>query len=322
MFCSCNTRQTSGTSKTEGGKDGSVAAAASSSPGSDAKAQENDNSPALFPVRVDGKYGYMDKKGKLTIKPQFSGASRFSEGLAAVQMQKAGRVGYIDETGNMVIPIQFDLGDPFSEGLAAVMKDHQWGFMDRTGQIVIPAKFGAVGRFTEGKAVVVGMQGQTPGYTYINRKGDLIDPKVRFELAMPFSGGLAAVRNLGENIRYVDASWKTVIPPQFVSAEEFSDGMAAVQMHVAEGMRWGYVGKDGKMAIPAHYYEAIPFTEGLAGVKVPSGKWGFINKSDSMVITPKYDSVSPFSGGLAQVYTGEGLGYVDATGKYVWEPKK
>lgn len=264
----------------------------------------------------------MDKKGKLVLKPEFSGASRFSEGLAAVQFQKAGRVGYIDETGNLVIPIQFDLADPFSEGLAGFMKDHKWGFLDRTGQIVIPPKFAAVGRFTQGMAVAGGFEGSIVGYTYINRKGEsLLDPKIRFDIAMPFGEGLAAVRSIGQMIRYVDQSWKTVIAPQFMATGEFSEGLAPVQVRAPEGMRWGFIGKDGKMVIPPHYYEALPFIEGLAAVKVPSGKWGFINKKDSMVIAPAYDSAAPFTNGLAEVYVGQGLGYIDSTGKYVWEPK-
>ena len=334
IFCSCKSRQLNVTHRTENKRGGSVAAAAGNPaggslavgtsvvPGGGGKVLGNDNLPTLFPVRVEGKYGYIDKKGKLVIQPQFSGASRFSEGLAAVQMQRAGRVGYIDETGNLVIPLQFDLADPFSEGLAAIFKDRKWGFMDRTGQVVVAPAFAAVARFTEGMAVVGILSGSIAGYTYINRKGEpQTDSTIRFEVAMPFGDGLAPVRSLGEKIRYVDQSLKTVIAPQFMAAGEFSEGMAPVQVRAPEGMRWGFIDKTGKMAIPAHYYEALPFLEGLAGVKVPSGKWGFINQKDKMIIIPKYDSVAPFDNGMAQVYVGEGLGYIDLHGKYVWEPK-
>src|ERR1022692_1950918 len=81
---------------------------------SDDKAAE-----ALFPVRAEGGFGYIDRSGKLVLKGPYAGASRFSEGLAAVQMKKAEKVGYIDTTGKLVIALQFDLGDPFSEGYAA-----------------------------------------------------------------------------------------------------------------------------------------------------------------------------------------------------------
>src|SRR3954469_3046180 len=64
----------------------------------------------LFPVRLEsGQFGYMDRGGKIVLKGPYAGASRFSEGLAAVQTTKAGQVGFIDTTGKMVIPEQYEL---------------------------------------------------------------------------------------------------------------------------------------------------------------------------------------------------------------------
>src|SRR5437660_5677114 len=39
-------------------------------------------SAALFPVKLRGKYGYIDKAGKIAITPQFDDAEEFSEGYA------------------------------------------------------------------------------------------------------------------------------------------------------------------------------------------------------------------------------------------------
>src|SRR5439155_25906777 len=86
----------------------------------------------LYPVLVDGKWGYIERDGKMAIKPQCTGGARFSHGMAAVQTQLAGKVGFIDETGKIVIPQQFKLADPFSEGYAAVLTftDLKWGYID------------------------------------------------------------------------------------------------------------------------------------------------------------------------------------------------
>ena len=222
--------------------------------GSGKVTEGNDNPPSLFPVRVDGKYGYIDKKGKLVLKADFVGGSRFSEGLAGVNFVKGGRVGFIDETGTMVIPTQFDLADPFSEGYSAVMKNRKWGYIDRTGQLVIPMEFDAA-EFFAGGAAGVGKVETTTATTffYINRNGEpLFDPKqYNFESILPFGEGLAAVRRFGQYFSFIDQSGKTVIPPQFIAAAVFADGLAPVNLHVAEGMRWGFIGKDGKLAIRA-----------------------------------------------------------------------
>src|SRR5580700_5365027 len=87
VFCSCAPRQ-------DAPSQGNAAAR------SDEKSPE-----ALFPVKMEsGQYGYMDRSGKLVLKGPYAGASRFAEGLAAVQMKKAEKVGYIDTTGKLVIP--------------------------------------------------------------------------------------------------------------------------------------------------------------------------------------------------------------------------
>ena len=40
---------------------------------------------AIFPVVLNGKFGYIDRSGKLLIRPQFNGAGSYAEGLAPVE---------------------------------------------------------------------------------------------------------------------------------------------------------------------------------------------------------------------------------------------
>jgi hypothetical protein len=54
----------------------------------------------------------MDKTGKMVISREFSWASNFSEGLAAVKLDD--KWGYIDKTGKMVIAAQFEAALSFS----------------------------------------------------------------------------------------------------------------------------------------------------------------------------------------------------------------
>jgi len=44
-----------------------------------------DEGPRLYPVVVEGKWGYIDNTGKVAVAPRFGAAFRFSEGLAPVQ---------------------------------------------------------------------------------------------------------------------------------------------------------------------------------------------------------------------------------------------
>ena len=295
VFCSCAPRQESNVA---------------------ARGDDKAAADALFPVRVEGHYAYMDRTGKVVLQGPFSGASRFSEGLAAVQLKKAEKVGYIDTTGKMVIPLQFDLADPFSEGMAAVMQDHQWGYINKTGKLVIPFSFGAAQPFVGGRAAVGA--GPTAEYGYINTKGEY-PLKLRYDMAMPYGEGLAAVRSFAERFKFIDMDGKVVIPPQFLAGGEFAQGLAPVQAQTPEGVRWGFVDKQGKLVIPAQYTNALPFASGLAPVQVMSGKWGYVNAQNTMVLEPQWDQAASFSNGLAQVWEGPKFGYIGTDGKYVWQ---
>ena len=48
----------------------------------------------LFPVKQNGKYGYIDKTGKVIIEPRFDFADKFYEGFARVSVD--GKEGFID----------------------------------------------------------------------------------------------------------------------------------------------------------------------------------------------------------------------------------
>ena len=47
---------------------------------------QTSKSPDLFPIAVDGKYGYINHKGDLIIEPKFKAALNFTEGLALVMV--------------------------------------------------------------------------------------------------------------------------------------------------------------------------------------------------------------------------------------------
>jgi hypothetical protein len=52
-----------------------------------------------------------------------------------------------------------------------------------------------------------------------------------------------------------------------------------------------------------------------------TGKQGYIDRTGAVVIRPQFDGAHMFCQGLAQVKVGTKWGYIDKTGKYVWEPR-
>ncbi|MBP5515767.1 MAG: TonB family protein [Bacteroidales bacterium] len=107
----------------------------------------------LFPVRINGKYGYIDKTGNIVIKPQFDGAGGFNDGLAPIKV--GDKWGYINTTGKIAIKPQYKFAWVFSEGLAVVQNQiTEWGYIDKTGKIVIELKCLYAFDFSNGLALI------------------------------------------------------------------------------------------------------------------------------------------------------------------------
>ena len=302
----------------------------------------------LYPVSVDGKWGFIDKTGTIKIQPQYEFAMPFSEGLAMVRLN--GKWGYIDTSGTMVIQPQFDDAHPFSDGLATVGKFSEdgplFGYIDKTGALVIPMRYGFPSDFSKGLCMVLVEENGTQTSGYIDKTGTMvIEPE--FTMAGDFSEGLAGVMSAADNSRcgYIDKNGDWVIelpgnllPGGRLGEEGFSESLAVVRELIlddpeAGGFRYGYVDTTGAVVIQPQFDGAFDFSEGLAVVAVKENgatKYGYIDKTGAWVIQPQFDNAGFFSEGLAAVgvrtsgtdsdptwITDYSWGYIDKTGTLV-----
>jgi hypothetical protein len=271
-------------------------------------------------VKLNGKWGYIDRNGKLAIPTQFDFAQSFSEGTAAVLAE--GKYGYINKRGSWSIPPQFDEAGLFFRGSALARRGEQWLVLRRRatdGDLImtnIPADQRVANElkpvFLYGKA----------GYS--DELGDLLI-KPLFEGAGIFADGLAPVK-LGGKTGYIDKTGRMVIKPQFDTAGGFSEGVAPVSVNG----QWGYIDRQGAMVITPRYNQARAFrrgrapvktfSEGLAPIKLSQG-WGFIDQAGKVVIKAQFDGARPFSEGRAVVniktLSRSYFSYINSAGEFV-----
>lgn len=94
-------------------------------------------------VEINGKWGFIDRTGKLAVEAKYDDVKDFYNGLAIVGIKdrKSFRYGFIDTTGRIVIkPVYLDAGY-FAYGLAPVKIGKKYGFIDKSGQVVIQPKY-------------------------------------------------------------------------------------------------------------------------------------------------------------------------------------
>ena len=190
-------------------------------------------------INKDGKWGLMDKAGKIVTDCVYGGVLGYSEGY--YQVRKDGKDGFVDDYFKEVIPCKYYMASTFKEGVAKVCVDRdewnagKWSLIDTNGNIIIPdAK--DIDDFYEGVAVYK----KNDRFGYVDKYGNEVIPSI-FESAGHFSEGLASVKKNGM-FGYIDKNGIETIPFIYEDAKDFSEGLALVK----KNDRWGYVDKKGK----------------------------------------------------------------------------
>ena len=256
----------------------------------------------LAAVKLNCKWGFIDKTGECITSFKYKLVESFSEELALVKNEKG--YGYINKNGYEIISCQYNEARSFSEGLACVKQEKRWAFIDKWGRNITSFKYEYAESFSEGLALVE-FEWQRG---FINHLGTNIIP-CKYGEVWSFSEGLASWKTGGKR-GYIDKSEHVIISRLYWLASNFSEGLACVAKDV---YHFGFIDKLGNERIPLKYSNAGSFSEGLACVKSNEG-WGFINKSGKNITPFIYEYAESFSEGLAKVEIGGRIGYVDTFG--------
>lgn len=95
-----------------------------------------------------GKFGFVDKNGKIVIKPKYANVGNFSEDLACVR--KNNYYGYINRLGKLVIPMEYDFNSPVKGGVIINAKSGLYGIMDNQGKIIVPFTYDKIFEVKDG----------------------------------------------------------------------------------------------------------------------------------------------------------------------------
>ncbi|MEZ5385284.1 MAG: WG repeat-containing protein [Prosthecobacter sp.] len=249
----------------------------------------------LLRIVEDGKQGYVDTSGKLSIAPEYDAAKFFSDDFAAVS--KGGKWGFINTRGKVVVPLDWDAVGSFSEGLAWVSRERKTGFINETGGLQIPLQYSRANDFKNGHASVY--EGVEKQNRVINAKGELLtSPNPKW------------------------TSWEIVGDDRISFAIDAANSITGKLLGIADS-------KGQVLVEPTWALMAIGsgFDSGLACAKLPGEsrrEWGetcYINR-DGKVVIPYFDYSNWFEEGLAFASEGNKKGYIDTTGKFVFEMPK
>jgi ligand-binding SRPBCC domain-containing protein len=205
---------------------------------------------------IDKRYGFINKDGKVFIKPSLIDATYFTEGLAYIYDEN--RRGYIDTNGLMKISLEDGIvGYPFSEGIAAISnKEYKVSFINKLGKQILPFDY------------------QEPAY---------------------FVGGLAKA-NIDGVVGLMDITGKIVINPQYSELNKFSEGCSFVGiLGAGMKYNWALIDSTGQKLTQNIFKDVQYFSGGFCGVK-ENEEWYFIDKTGKTVLRNDYTYCGYFSG--------------------------
>jgi hypothetical protein len=248
----------------------------------------------LFSIKENGKIGFINNKGITVIPTHFKSAGEFNNNLA--KALKDSLWGYINTEGSFIIKPQFTIANDFSEGLAEVWINNKHYYIDTVGKIMFETQFKNAGKFYSGMSRVYSNEGYTKGF--INRKGELVI-KPDYLYAEDFSEGMT---NVSE--KFLDEAGNTTLESSGYKINKgFSEGLAQVNLSNEVP---AYIDKKGKIALNLknlHVTSAYSFSDGMAVVSRSDNdhKSGYINKNGRLIIPFLYVEAHGFSEGLASV---------------------
>lgn len=103
-----------------------------------------------------------------------------------------------------------------------------------------------------------------PEFTFLDKQGAL--KPYSFHNCGCFNHGLAFAKDtITKLYGYIDHDGRWAIAPQYLSAKNFSEGLAPVEMRTPDDHRsWGYIDSSGKGVIDFQFDDAMPFYSGRA----------------------------------------------------------
>ena len=302
----------------------------------------------LAKVKLEGKYGYIDRVGNQVVPCIYDAIYDYSEGFAEVR--KDGKYGFINTAGELVIPCEYDYIEPenpllqsptcagFSEGLVIVSKNGKYGYINTKGEIIIPIVFDSASDFHCSRALV--SKNGTKGF--IDKSGDMVivfDESI--DEASDFSNGLALISKVSKDygeygMREYGKRFDFAYGAININGEEFVnfpigqyDPVAGLLVEDTQPI-WvrikKYDGKYGYFIIKASeggqmvakvsdiYDGYSPASKDGFCVVEKDDKYGVIDVNGKSIIPCSYDDI-PFEGEDSQLFH-DGLLRIEKNGKF------
>jgi uncharacterized protein YegP (UPF0339 family) len=271
----------------------------------------------LLPVKINGKYGYINTDGKLIVDPVYDMAGDITMYHYAV-VEKSGMFGIIDSNGKEIIPCLHDSMKVVSANIFGVEKDHQWALWDYTGRKITDFIYDGLREWKNG--LIIFRDDSLAGL--LDTRGNVIVPAYydHFDLEknqiLVYKDGYAGLYS-EKGKRILEALYDEILPEYPDLSITSRNGMKGFV-----SLKSGYVAPAVWNDIEIIRYENLRADQQYAIVARMDDREGlYLNIAESPVLDVKYTNIR-YLGNNVFAYDSSGLsGAVDAQGSIITHPQ-
>lgn len=257
----------------------------------------------------NGKYGFIDKVGKVAIQPKYINVNDFSYGTAEVSLDcfQFDDYGFCNRTlinrfGKSILPKNALIDRSFKEDNFTVVsntKTHNQGMIDNSGKIIVPLLYQDVGNIEGNFIMVMNNSNDNSNLLGLYNKNRKLVFSPKYDQNFFFFEDNFIFLSLpnDEAKGVLNTNGKNIIPFKYESIE-YQDGVFCVKK--ANNMHFSYLNKLGKpLNNSKFYFDATPFENGLATVLTNKG-YEIINKKEQIIysISDEYSSSTLKNGSI------------------------
>ncbi|WP_010247566.1 WG repeat-containing protein [Acetivibrio cellulolyticus] len=291
------------------------------------------------PISGD-RWGAIDINGNFVIEPKYDFLKNNWKGLFTAS--KDDLWGCIDKDNNTVIPFIYEKLslNEFGEGLSLAKYKDKWGVIDIKNNVVIDFK---IDDFLDPLEGCYGIgwgetsSGNVKAYKFDNKwvlfntNGIPIKTLEGYFVVKEYINGYAMAVTEKEECHIIDEAGNIIFSRKRNYAKTpgpFSEGLAAVNASDINDPfeeKYCYIDCNGKVVINPGFDSADPFYENYAVVGMYTygyeTQYGIIDRRGEYLIKPFYDYITRFYNGIACVKLNNKHGYVNTSGKLIYEPE-
>jgi WG containing repeat len=231
------------------------------------------------PVRLGGRYGFVDEDGREIVKPQYAIVDNFKFGFAQVDVE--GKSGLIDGNGRMAVEPKYGFIEAIGRDRFRVSDERRLGGLQGGDKFS-----GSRWLFTASGGISRQLPQSSPATGVIDLSGQAIEPQVTSREFDDDTSLRWVQKDKLWGLQRADGTW--LVEPKFERAEALSAGLARVTLNG----KVGFIDRTGNFAIAPVFDKAWWFLSGFDRTSATrDGIVGVIDKTGAWVFQTDYQQV-------------------------------